>query len=123
MCCSRSPKKTEAGQVGDQPSRRTMYSRLTIFCMSFCGKEGVPGKVARGLVIKLGAAGVMVVDGVVVRAVVSDGLEMFGGRRRDPAGSEENEGKPSADTRGGDNPRVPVMVRECTLMGWYMCGG
>ena len=39
--------------------------------MSFCGKEGVPGKVASGLVIKLGAAGVMVVDGAVVRAVVS----------------------------------------------------
>ena len=100
-------------------SAKSTYSWLTIFCMSFCGKEGVPGKVASGLVIKLDAAGVMVVDGTVVRAVVSavgDGLEMIGGRRRD---SEENEGKPSADTSGGGggNPRVPVMVRKCTLMG------
>ena len=108
-------------------SAKSTYSRLTIFCMSFCGKAGVPGKVASGLVIKLDAAEVMVVDGTVVRAVVSavgDGLEMIGGRRREPAGSEENEGKPSADTSGGGggNPSVPVMVRKYMLMGWYAWG-
>ena len=38
--------------------------------------------------------------------MVSDMLEAMEGRRRGPIGGEENAGKPSADTSGGDGGSV-----------------
>ena len=84
-----------------------------IFCTSFCGKEGVPGKVASGFVDELGTErGLRAAmdDGTDMVTDVDGGLEVRGGRRREPDGGEENGGKPSADTKGrdGGNPRVPI---------------
>ena len=79
-----------------------------IFWTSFGGNAGVPGKLASGFEIMPGAVGslgVMVLlteEAIRVGVVVMSGrLEATEGRRRGPVGSEENAGKPRADTRGG----------------------
>ena len=100
-------------------SARSTYSQLVIFCTSFGGKEGVPGKIARGLDVELDpVVGLRaIVDGEVVRGVVrevvrdeSGGLATTGERRRASGAVEGNEGRLSAKTSGGggSNPRVPA---------------
>ena len=110
------------GPAGDRScsgrrSARSTYSRLVIFCTSFGGKEGVPGKIARGLDVELAVGVGAIVDvkvvGAVVRAVVRDesgGWATNGERRSASEAVEENGGRLSADTSGGggSNPRVPA---------------
>ena len=79
-----------------------------IFWTSFGGSAGVPGKLASGFKIVPGAVGglgVMVLpseEAISAGVIMVNGrLEAVKGRRRGSAGSEENAGKPRAETRGG----------------------
>ena len=94
---------------------------MVIFCTSFGGKEGVPGKIARGLDVELEMGVGAIVDVEVVRAVVravvrdeSSGLANDGGRRSASEAVEENEGRLSADTSGGgwEQPKSACIMRE-----------
>ena len=108
-------------------STKLKYSRLMILCTSFCGRPGVPGKLASGFETMPGAVGSL---GVMVMlpeeavrvgvSVVSGRLEVMEGRRRGPVGGDENAGKPSADSRGGGGGNVsedvPGITRSMTVV-------
>ena len=79
-----------------------------IFWTSVGGNAGVPGKLASGFKIMPGAVGSLGVtvllseEAISVRVIMVSGrLEAVEGRRRGSVGSEENAGKPRAETRGG----------------------